>query len=64
MSNIFACNVGVRLGKNFSPLLFAIYLHDFDSFVSRNYKVLETLANEVHSTLNEGEVETFLKLYV
>ena len=63
MSNYFACNVGVRKGENLSPLLFVIYLNDFDSFVSRNYNGLELRA-EVHSTLNEGEVGTFLKLYV
>ena len=64
MSNCFAYNAGVRQGENLSPLLFPIYLNDFDSFVRRNYKGFETLENEVHSTLNEGEVGTFLKLYV
>ena len=32
LSNSFACNIGVRQGENLSPLLFAMYLNDFDFF--------------------------------
>ena len=36
MSDYFICNVGVRQGGNSSPLLFAIYLNDFEFYVSRH----------------------------
>ena len=41
ISNVLACNVGVYVRERIShPLLFAIYLNDFDSFVSCNYNGL------------------------
>ena len=40
-SDSFACNVGVRQGENLSPLLFAIYLNDFELFLSNKYKGLD-----------------------
>ena len=30
ISGLFACNMGVRQGENLSPLLFALFLNDFE----------------------------------
>ena len=34
MSEFFSCNVGVRQGENLSPLLFAVYLNDFQEHIA------------------------------
>ena len=36
MSNLFERNIGVRLGENLSPFLFAVFLNDLESFLSSN----------------------------
>jgi hypothetical protein len=64
ISNFFACTVGVRQGENLSPLLFAVYLNDFERHVSRHYKGLDLLSTEITDVLSDDDVEVFLKLYV
>ena len=64
LSNSFACNIGVRQGENLSPLLFAMYLNDFEFFVSRQYKGLDMCASEIRKNLSNDDIEIFLRLYV
>ena len=58
ISNFFACNIGVRQGENLSSILFAIYLNDFQSSISKSYNGFNDLACDI-----ENELETFMKLY-
>ena len=51
MSDYWSCNVGVRQGENLSPLLFAIYLNDFESYVSRH-----NTSSYPHTTLFKIEI--------
>ena len=64
ISDSFACNVGVRQGENLSPMLFAIYLNDFELFVSSKYKGLEKISQEAHKYICDDDIEIFLKMYV
>jgi hypothetical protein len=64
ISNFFDCNVGVRQGENLSPLLFAVYLNDFEYFVSRQYRGLSMCSSELSTHLSNEDVQVFLRLYV
>ena len=46
------------------PLLFAIYLNDFESYVSRHYKGLDTLSDDITCHLSDPDIEVFLRLHV
>jgi hypothetical protein len=45
LSDFFSCSVGVRQGENLSPLLFAIFLHDLEDFLSLSFEGLPHVHN-------------------
>ena len=64
LSQSFNCNIGVRQGDNLSPLLFAIYLNDFEQFMSTKYNGLKALKKQYTNAATNDEMLTLLKLYV
>ena len=63
LSGLFACNMGVRQGDNLSPLLFSIFLNDFEQFLSQKYNGLP-MVNTLAKILGDEDVEYFINMYV
>ena len=63
VSNSFQVNVGVRQGENLSPLLFAIFLNDFELFISKCYDGLSAVSEEAKRFLSDEDREVFLRLF-
>jgi hypothetical protein len=63
ISGLFACNVGVRQGENLSPLLFAMFLNDFETSLSSKYNGLTTI-NELSRILGTEDIEFFINMYI
>ena len=51
ISSFFACKLGVRQGENLSPILFSLYLNDFNEFLSGHYTGLSFMCDEVSKHL-------------
>ena len=55
-SEIFSCEMGLRQSVNLSPLLFSLFVNDFDDYISNYYKGLH-----VANIYNDDIV--FMKLF-
>ena len=64
ISQSFRCNVGVRQGDNLSPLLFALFINDFNEFLSLKYDGLSGLNNLFTELSRNDEILTYLRLYI
>ena len=64
MCEAFQCDVGVRQGENLSPLLFAIYLNDFEDFLSKHFKGLKFLCENVCADILDKEVNKDLFIII
>ena len=62
-SDLFHCNIGVRQGENLSPLLFALYLNDFELSISKKFKGLDFLSKEIKEALSDDDVEYFVRVF-
>ena len=62
LSGSFPCQVGVRQGENLSPLLFAIYLNDFNKFLSEKYEGLSEITRSIKEELDIYQI-IFCLLY-
>lgn len=62
-SQTFNCNIGVRQGDNLSPLLFAIYLNDFNQHISNSYPGLAYMADCSLRQQGEDNVDMYFKLF-
>ena len=60
----FRCNVGVRQGENLSPLLFALYLNDFENYLKDRYNGLACFTNDFVNNANDEEIQFFHHLYI
>ena len=64
ISNSFSCNIGVRQGDSLSPLLFSLFINDFEEFLSNKYNGLTGINNLFANVALNDEFEALLKLYI
>ena len=62
-SSFFRSNVGVRQGENLSPILFALYLNDFNDFLQKSYKGLDNLCSNIRNSLREKGMDCYIDLF-
>ena len=62
-SEFFQTNIGVKQGENLSPLLFALFINDFEGYLQQKYKGLETLSISVNETFSDYELDLYFKLF-
>ena len=64
LSDFFSSNVGVRQGENLSPLLFAIYINDFENHMKESYSGVSLINSEIARVVGFEVLDLYLKLFV
>ena len=62
-SELFECNIGVRQGDNLSPLLFAIFINDFENTLRENCNGVNLLTSDLKEKLLKENICVYLKLF-
>ena len=63
ISASFKCNIGVRQGDNLSPLLFSLFINDFEKYISDKFNGLKSIENLFSDIVQNDEIVIYLKLY-
>jgi hypothetical protein len=53
LSNEFASNAGVRQGENLSPLLFSLFIQDFNNYITSRCNTLGELSTQVNDSFHD-----------
>ena len=61
LSEVFHCNIGVRQGKNLSPIFFAMLINEFKNNLSTQYNGVHL--NQLYNTDIELQLKLFTLLY-
>ena len=56
-SEFFKCNIGVRQGENLSPLLFALYLNDFEIFIKDRFNGVDLLPQNMKELMFDKGID-------
>ena len=65
-SEYFRSNIGVKQRENLSPILFALFLNDFETFLSERYSGLSSLSASILDEIClhlDREGDTFFELF-